>query len=594
MGLNLEVISSGLKPYYCFNQILLLQMLETTDKKTQMKKQQFNNSLILWQEAGSTLIPQNHQIFNNLLSQAKKLANNDQYDAAAVYGQIAANHAQLNHCGFFTSPDLENLLVTIGKKTISSDYSPRKTLAEATPKKILHVSTNIGSIGGISRLMWRWIKQDQERSHSVALTRQVAENLPQGLKDAILASQGQIYLLNEQVGGIITRAKRLRECAADADIVVLHTWEHDVIPTIAFAEREQFPPVIYVNNGDHWFWVGTSICDILANLRESGQVLSHQRRGIESQRNLVLPTILEPISRKISRLEAKQQLGLDPDSILLLSIARSVKYKTVGNVNFAQAHLPLLNKHQNAILMVIGAGNSEEDWSEAIALTQGRIRVLGETKDTATFYQAADIYVDSFPFVSITSLLEAGSYGVPLVSRYPYESDDCGVLGSDMPGLVGNLIRVRSLEEYTQVLAKLAEDREYRLSLGEATKNQIAAHHWGENWQRILEDVYHQAMNVPRQTIIPDGVTEMSLGEPDVFLPSVNHTEIYTVIHWHLSLMPLVQRWRLWLSLVKQYGYQNNPPNYLLSEKLRSHYYSWRSIIFSRFRSWLKGGAYDS
>ncbi len=569
-------------------------MFETTDKKPQINNQLLNNSLNTWQEAGIRLIPQNREIFNDLLSQAKDLAASGQYDAAAVYGQIAANYAQLNHCGFFTSPELENLLLTIGKKNRAANYSQRNSLVKETPQKILHVSTNIANIGGISRLMWRWIKQDQERSHSVALTRQVAENIPQDIKDAVSESQGKIYLLNEQMGGIITRAKRLRECAADADLVVLHTWEHDVVPTIAFADREQCPPIIYVNNGDHWFWVGVSICDILANLRESGQVLSQQRRGIESQRNLVLPTILEPISRKLSRLEAKQQLGLDPNSILLLSIARSVKYKTVGDVNFAEAHIPLLNKYQNAILIVIGAGDSGEDWSEAIALTQGRIRVLGETKDTATFYQAADIYVDSFPFVSITSLLEAGSYGVPLVSRYPYESDDCAVLGSDMPGLTGNLIRVRSLEEYTQILAKLAEDQEYRLCLGEATKNQIAAHHWGENWQRILEDVYHQAMNVPRQTTIPDILTEMSLGEPDVFLPSVNHTEIYTVIHWHLSLMPLVQRWRLWLSLVKQYGYQNNPPNYLLSEKLRSHYYSWRSIILSRFRSWLKGGVYDS
>jgi hypothetical protein len=266
----------------------------------------------------------------------------------------------------------------------------------------------------------------------------------------------------------------------------------------------------------------------------------------------------------------------------------------VGDVNFAEAHVSLLNKYQNAILIVIGAGDSGEDWSEAIALTEGRIKVLGETKDTATFYQAADIYVDSFPFVSITSLLEAGSYGVPLVSRYPYQSDDCGVLGSDMPGLADNLIRVNNLKEYTQVLVELVENEEYRLSLGEASRDKIAANHWGENWQRLLEDIYSQAMTVPQQTIIPQGIAEMSLGEPDVFLPSVNRTEICTVVHWHLPLMPFVQRWRLWLSLVKKYGYQNNPPNYLLSEKLRSFYYSWRSLILSRFRSWFGGGGYDA
>lgn len=553
--------------------------------KNHMSIQITENILNLWREEGRNFIPQNFAMFNNLLTEAKSLVQQGQYDAAAVYGQIAANYAQLNHCGFFTNPELENLLLIIGKTAIQANHSQQKKLVSKKSTKILHVSTNISSIGGISRLMGRWIKQDQERSHSVALTRQVAENIPQNLKDAVSESQGQIYLLNEQIGGIITRAKRLRECAADADLVVLHTWEHDVVPTIAFAEREQSPPIIYVNNGDHWFWVGASICDILVNLRESGQVLSRQRRGIESQRNLVLPTILEPISRQLSRLEAKQQLGLDPDSILLLSIARSVKYKTVGEVNFAEAHVTLLNKYPNAILIVIGAGDSGEDWSEAIAKTQDRIRVLAETKDTAIFYQAADIYVDSFPFVSITSLLEAGSYGVPLVSRYPYDSDNCGVLGSDMPGLADNLIRVRDIEEYTQVLAELVEDETFRLSLGETTRSKIAANHWGENWQQILESVYHQASTVSRQTIIPDGVTEMSLGEPDVFLPSVNHTEIYTVIHWHLSLMPLRQRLILWLSLVKQYGYQQNPLNSLLPEKLRSHYYSWRSIILSRFRS---------
>lgn len=553
-----------------------------------------NESLIFWQEEGSRLIPQNYAVFSDLMAQANNLVTSSHYEAAAVYGQIAANYAQLNHCGFFTSPELESLLLTIGQKTQLSNISLPNKIQKNSPQNILHVSTNISSIGGISRLMWRWLKQDRERSHSVALTRQVAENIPQDIKDAVSESKGKIYLLNEQMGGIITRARRLREYAADADLVVLHTWEHDVIPTIAFADRETSPPIIYVNNGDHWFWVGASICDILANLRESGRDLSQQRRGIESQRNLVLPTILEPITRKISRQEAKQQLGLETDSILLLSIARSVKYKTVGEVNFAEAHVPLLNKYQNAILIVIGAGDCGEDWSEAIALTQGRIRVLGETKDTAIYYQAADIYVDSFPFVSITSLLEAGSYGVPLVSRYPYNSDDCGVLGSDMPGLSDNLIRVNNLETYTEFLSKLIENEEFRLSLGEATKNKIAANHWGENWQQILNSVYCQALSLSKLNKIPDGVAQMSLGEPDVYLPSVNHTEFCQVAHWHLSLMPLQQRWRLWYELVKQYGYRQNPLNSLLPEKLKADYYKLRSLVNSSIHSWLKGENYDS
>ncbi|MDV2996530.1 MAG: hypothetical protein N4J56_006184 [Chroococcidiopsis sp. SAG 2025] len=77
----------------------------------------------------------------------------------------------------------------------------------------------------------------------------------------------------------------------------------------------------------------------------------------------------------------------------------------------------------------------------------------------------------------------------------------------------------------------------------------------------------------------------MSLGEPDLFLPSVNQTDIKTVMHWHMPLMPFKQRLQLWFRLVKKYGFRNNPLNVLLPEKLRSRYYllrrnylDWRSL----------------
>lgn len=537
-----------------------------------------NDTLSLWREEGSRLIQQNFEEFRGLISQASYLVQRGNYEAAAVYGQIAASYAQVNHCGFFVSPELEQILLTIGRKAIPTNLYPRKdTSLPERPRNILHVSTHLANIGGISRLMWRWIGQDNLHSHSVALTRQAPKEVPKNLRDAVFRSQGKIYVLNDSIGGIISRSKRLRECAAAADIVVLHTWEYDVIPTIAFANKEQSPPIIYTNHGDHWFWVGALVSDVVANLRESGMRLSQERRGIEAKRNVLLPTILSPTHRELSRSEAKQQLGIDENSVMLLSIARAVKYRTVDGISFADAHVPLLKRHKQAILVVIGPGDSDEDWSAAIEQTQGRIRVLGETGDTAVFYQAADIYVDSFPFVSITSILEAGSYGVPSVSRYPYSSDACGVLGADMPGLTGNLIRVRDLQEYTAVLSRLVEDEEFRLSLGETTRSKIAATHWGSNWQRTLNDVYSYAATIPRVSATSNSMDEMFLGEPDVFLPSVNKTDIHIVMHWHMPLMPLEQRLRLWLSLVKKHGFRNNPLNVLLPERLRSRYYLLRS-----------------
>ncbi|PSB15639.1 glycosyl transferase family 1 [Phormidesmis priestleyi ULC007] len=528
-------------------------------------------------EEGHQLIQQNYKVFRTLLSQAKDLAQRGKYSAAAVYGQMAASYAQSNHCGLFVSHELEQLIIMIGRQATSPNLYPHNTSAlPSNPKNILHVSSIAPECAGIPRLMRRWIQQDSLRSHSVVLTKHAPNEIPQILRDAVAQRQGRIYLLNEKPGGLLARAERLRECAASADVVVLHTWEHDIVPTIAFANKKQSPPIIYTNHGDHWFWIGANVSDVVANLRESGMGLSQERRGIEAKRNMLLPTILEPFHRALSRTEAKRQLGIDENSVLLLSIARAVKYKTSDGTTFADAHVSLLKQYKQAVLVVIGPG-SHEDWSAAIEQTQGRIQVLGETPDTAVFYQAADIYVDSFPFVSITSLLEAGSYSVPLVSRYAHTSAACGIFGADMPGLTGNLIRVSDLDGYEEVLSRLIENEAYRLSLGEMTRQKIEETHWGSNWQSSLENVYANAIALPRVVVPSDSTDKIFLGEPDIFLPLIHKTSLTQIIHWHMSLLPLMERLHLWLRLIKKNGLRNTPSNLLMPEWLRSRYYRLRS-----------------
>lgn len=528
-------------------------------------------------EGGSQLIRQNHKEFRRLLLQAKEFAHQGNYCAAAVYGQMAASYAQCNHCGFFVSHEVEQLLLTIGQRAVIPTFPLHKRPPlPNTPKTILHVSSIISPSSGISRLMRRWIQEDSLRSHSIALTKHSPNEIPQALQEIVSQREGKIYLLNEKPGSLLARARRLREYAAAADMIVLHTWEHDVVPIIAFADKEQLPPIIYTNHGDHWFWVGVGVSDVVANLRESGMRLSEERRSIEPQRNMLLPTILDPVQRSLSRSAAKQQLGIDEHSVLILSIARGVKYKSADGTTFADAHVPLLKQHKQTFLLVIGPGD-QEDWSAAIEQTQGRVRVLGETPHTDIFYQAADIYVDSFPFISITSLLEAGSYGVPVVSRSPYASPACGILSADMPGLTGNLIQASDREGYLEALSRLIENEAYRLSLGEKTRQQIESVHWGSNWQCALEKVYTNAMMLPRKVAAEDAVDQLFLGEPDVFLPVIHRTPLAQILQWHMTLLPLTQRLKLWFNLVKKNGLRNTPSSLLLSEWLRSRYYLVRS-----------------
>jgi hypothetical protein len=447
------------------------------------------------------------------------------------------------------------------------------------------------SIGGHSKMLRRWINEDLNRSHSLVLTRQCPNPIPKELSDAVSNSHGEIYTLNNRIGGIISWAKQLSKLASAFDLVVLHIHNYDVIPIIAFANKEQSPPIMFLDHADHIFWLGASISDLVISLRESGMEIVRQRRGIEEKRNVLLPIKLEPIHRKISRIEAKRQLNLPDDSILILSIARGVKYKTINGISFADAHVPLLTQHPQAILLVIGAGD-RQDWSHAVQQTGNRIKSLSETENTGLYYQAADIYVDSYPFSSNTSLLEAGSYEVPLVSRFPYPSDACAILGADAPGLTNNLIHVQSLAEYTAVLSQLVQDEEYRNSLGKATRLKIVETHMDQSWQQSLHDIYAYITTLPQYSLSSQPQDQIVLDEPDVFLPRVfgSDTEMNfnSMMQWYLPLMPALLRFRYWLNLSKQHGISNYPLNLLLPEWFRCNYYFYRSCCFALWKKSVK------
>jgi Glycosyl transferases group 1 len=515
-----------------------------------------NDTLRRWREEGSLLIQQNFDVFRILVAQAREFEHQGKYNTSAAYAEMAAMHAGFKHCGLYVSPELEQVLLLIGQKALSSRIRiSQSTPPPELPKHVLHVTHGVSYLAGPPRFIQRWMQQDHERIHSLVLTEESPDDVPQNLRDIIANRNGKIYGVRD--GSYTVRAQKLREYAANVDLVVLHLAIFEVIPTIAFANKEQLPPVIYVNHGDHWFWQGVSISDVVVNLRQSGMKLSQERRGIESNRNVLLPTILELPRRKLSRTEAKRQLGLAENSVLLLSIARAGKYRTVDRINFADAHVQLLEQEDRAVLIVIGPGGAE-DWSAAIQKTQGRIRVLGHTKETAVFLQAADIYVDSFPIPSVTSILEAGSYGIPLVTRFPF-SNRSEILGSDAPGLVGNLIRVQNLEEYTIVLSRLINDEPFRVSLGEATQKKILETHLGCNWQHTLDQIYIHAANLARVTTLPTSDDRMCLDEPDVFMPrtcsdvtGMNFYELDEMMKARSRYLPFEKRVRLWFEFVKK------------------------------------------
>jgi hypothetical protein len=363
--------------------------------------------------------------------------------------------------------------------------------------------------------------------------------------DSVAKSRGRVHQLNRRIGGQIAWAQKLRRLSRAHDAIVLHTYSQDVIPLMAFQNAAERPPVLFLNHGDHLFWLGATVADVVINLRDAAQDLSISRRAIEPRRNVTTPTIVAPKQRTHSREEAKRLLGLAPDSVFLFSAARGMKYRSVDGVSFADPHVDVLKAHPKAQLWALGAGDPV-DWRAASAAVNGRIKPLPESPDTTLMFEAADIYVDSFPFVSSTSMMEAARLGTPLVSRF-YGPKEARIFAINHPGIDRATLHASSEAEYQANLSRLIGNATLRASMGRAAQEDVLTMHTPPNWMNYLEPAYALAQTLPpvdADAVLASQTEEtFSHGEPDRRLYEVfgvDHS--WTLLAAYAPLLPFADR----------------------------------------------------
>jgi hypothetical protein len=536
--------------------------------------------------ASSQDLVQHFAIFQKLVGQAESQATSGNYHAAAVFTEIAAAYATHHHTGVFTSNRLERVLLQIGAVVARDARAEEKQVRSGgQPRHVLHVVTAAWTIGGLSRMVWRWIQNDTESRHSIVLTRQHG-SVPEILTTAAEASGGKLHRLNNQPGNILSWSGALRRLAVGADLIVLHIHPYDAIPLIALSDKRGMPPVALLNLVDHRFWLGVATSDLVVNQRHSGARLSQARRSIDPKRFGFLPIVLSSATRILSAADAKAQLGLPRDSILLLSIARPNKYAPLSGFGsqhndfiLPDAILPVLDRYPSCTLMVVGP-KPDVRWDRASQATGGRVVALGLRENTAIYYQAADIYLDSFPFASITSCLEAGNYGVPIVGCNPF-SPGTGVLCSDTPALENTMISVRTKAELATTLSRLVEDREYRTEIGRHTQESIQSVHTGIGWRQYLNELYRQAAT---RDFEPAGelkeerpmISELDIVSLEIDVLKVGEHMIYQD---HIRWLPIGPRIRLWLKLLREKRMFR--PTLLLSE--------WMAVQLINARARIRG-----
>lgn len=436
-------------------------------------------------------IEHNRAVFLGLARTAERSLELGRYDDAGALAQLAAGFASGNHPGTFASPSLERTLAAIGAATLSAISSRSRDIAAGWPRRVLHVMTQAMGVGGHTRYAMRWINHDSDRAHSVALTRQRGP-VPAGLAEAVTAGGGELTTIAGQ-GGLVRRAADLRELLAEFDALVIYSHAFDVVPVIALSGPGARPPSLFVNHSDHCFWLGTATADLVASIRPVGLQLCTQRRGIAAERCAVVPLPLDATGRRRTREEAKAELGLPASAIVLLTVAHAYKYEPIDEVDFLDLVTPVLASHADTLLFAIGP--SGHRWRRAARRWSDRVRVPGPQSDLQLYYEACDIYLDSYPVSSVTSLLEAASLGVPAVTLCPYGPGG-DVLCAEDVGLDDLETRAGTPDRFTAMVEEMVVDAGLRSRTGAATADRIIAAHDPERWTAAIESLFRRLADV--------------------------------------------------------------------------------------------------
>lgn len=411
----------------------------------------------------------------------------------------AAGLADVIGCNQLVSSELEELLLAIAK-ILPVPVVINKPRHGNSGQRWLHVLSKAYVSGGHTALVTRWIENaPSHERHSLVLTFDDGLSVEK-LSHAVSGSGGTVTALGS-IDSFIDRANSLRAIAwHEADIVVLHIHMHDVVPTVAFGIKNG-PPVMLVNHADHTFWVGASIADRVINIRESGENFTKLFRGVSRNTQLPIPIPDDQehsaIFKQTIRSETRTALNIPLSATVLLTIGTGFKYNPIGNIDFLSAILKVFKSTPDIYLVAIGPSSENPLWKNASDLTNGHIMALGQQSDLWKYHQAADIYVEGFPFGSLTALLEAAISGLPCVKAPkicppPFVSD----------GISINIIEApNDIEAYMSTITHLIQNPTERNELGIKLQGSVRNyHHCSDSWVRYLADVNK---NLEKHVIYP-------------------------------------------------------------------------------------------
>ena len=322
---------------------------------------------------------------------------------------------------------------------------------------------------------------DESSEHSVLLTSQYDLDVPSRL---ISGCDGRVYSLSN-----LSQVEKVRAVASSLggyDLIVLHIHPFDAVAVAACAAVADRPRTLLVNHADHVFWLGLIAADQIVNLRPASEWIARDPRTGSSDQfvRLALP-LDEPNVPSGAGQDLRASLGIAEDDPVLATIAEPYKFSTSDGMDFRDLIYQVFARIASAHLIAVGPSPDSNGWGELQSEFPTRVHLLGTTPDYASTLAAADVYLDSFPFSSITSMLEAALYGVPVVTmsepaRGPLNFDDYRLTPAS----------ITSANEWLELVERWCRDPTQAAAAGSEMQQAVVSVHGKAAWIEQVDALY--------------------------------------------------------------------------------------------------------
>lgn len=418
-----------------------------------------------------------HNQFHLTILQLRKLRFGSFEEKVDIISRLAAFNWSA-HSGRYTSSEIDRHLSALAAEISECEQE----CLENFTNRIVFVASQLYTTGGHTRLLENIasFENNHSRQPILLLTCQNIEDLPNRISNSNLFSQ--VLCLGRKP--VREKIFLLRSHAKLAEKIYNFQHPDDPIPSIAldFVSR---PFCFFVNHADHVFSLGTSFCDAIINIRPFAQEISETRRNA-TVASVVLPVKLKDQKPKMDKAAAKRSLGLNPDTVVLLTVSEAYKIIPDGHYNFFQTIGKIITQHPETIYYFVGI--TESFYTSLLGeQPPPQLKLLGRVEEVEIYQAAADIYLEGMPWNSLTALMEAvyaGAY--PVLMWGPYYKN---VNMNDDLYLKGIVAHPENEEEYLQQVASLLKNPGDATILAKISeiKARIEKYNGTDFWERALQ-----------------------------------------------------------------------------------------------------------